>query len=239
MEEKSLNLGECILNPEWEVTAIRYKDFYDLLVNLPYGSAVRVMTLMLFYTGCRVIELNKMYLSNLSGNTIYWHPGKNQKGFRKETLPEKFITELKYYRSVERCNSTQLFGINHISYRTLFNKLRPDIGGAWMVKEGKISCDPSKTAWKLQLKGARKTFQTILFKYFMDKYQDAGVAMEMISKRMRHSSRHMTAYHYIENYEVLDVDRWIDEFFCDKPRLESQTRLMEWDFSERHGKVKT
>lgn len=225
---------DCILDPEWIVTAIHWVDFKYLLERLPYGHPVRVMTLMLAYTGCRVSELSKMSISHFKGNSISWKPGKNQVGMRRELLPDSFIAELVFYRKANKTNSEQLFSFNHVTFRTYFNRLRKQIGGRWLdYSEEALHVDPDRKMYLLQLKGFRKTFQTVLFKYYMEKYNDAGVALEMVSKRMRHSSEQMTAYHYIENYKAIDVDSWVSAFFVRKPFLTAQSVLGEYVRSTR------
>ena len=218
-----------ILDPEFDVQAISYQDFKKLFLHLPYGSVVRVMLLMLAFTGCRVSELGTMLASDVCDNCVFWRPGKNQKGRRKETLPCCFVQELLFYRASHKVDA-RLFGLTGNTFRRKFNMLRREVGGVWMEKTDKPvknSAFPNMQ-FRLQLKGFRKTFQTVLFKYYLEKYGDAAVALEFVSKRMRHSCTHMTAYHYIENYEVIDVVSWVEQFFCQKPRLEHQSRLEEF-----------
>jgi len=52
---------------------------------------------MLALTGCRLAELNTMREEHLRGNIIFWQPGKNQKGWRREALPEWYLRELREY----------------------------------------------------------------------------------------------------------------------------------------------
>lgn len=57
--------------------------------------------------------------------------------------------------------------------------------------------------------GFRKTFQTLVFAYYWKKYQDSGVALEMVSKRMKHSSKGITAKHYIENVDSIQANQYL------------------------------
>lgn len=232
--QSKLMWDKSILDPEWQVSAITWKDFSYLLSFLKYGSVERVMLLMLAYTGCRISELSIMETRDLNDLVISWRLGKNQVGRRKESLPESFVQELKFYRANNLTDSTRLFGVSHVTFRTRFNRLRKTVGGIWAEhSEDDLRADKTKKPYLLRLKGFRKTFQTVLFKYYIEKYGDAAVALEFVSRRMKHSSTHMTAYHYIENYEVINVVQWIECFFCEKPRLEYQARLEEYQKSTR------
>lgn len=59
-----------------------------------------------------------------------------------------------------------------------------------------------------QLKGLRKNFQTLKFFQGYKKWNDAYIALECISKDMKHSTKNMTFRHYIENNDTLEIDRF-------------------------------
>lgn len=221
-------LHESIIDPDFGVSCVPYDAFKELLPALPYGSVLRVMTLMLAYTGMRESELDKCYVNNLCGNTFYWCLGKNQtnKRPRKEVLPECYVQELAYYRQTNRVSQDKLFGVSAETYRRYFNKHREIVGGAWKEKE---RLPTRRENYVLLIKSFRKNFQTIIFAYYYQKYGDAGVALEFTAKRMRHSSKNITAYHYIENFEKVQVEKWLEHFFCYKPRSESQRLLLDYE----------
>lgn len=225
----ALNQESCILDPEVSLQAICYSDFKTLISSLGYATPVRVMLLMLAYTGCRVAELERMRYTDLVGNTIYWRPGKNQKGHRKETLPQSYINELNVYRADYPVAQGLVFGMRADVFRRHFNCLRKDVGGRWVLKTSEELNGPSRNKnYVLQLKGLRKTFQTILFRYYSQKYGDSMVALGMVAKRMRHAAKETTLHHYIEAHDKIEADRWEECFFSRKPSYEAQRKMWEY-----------
>lgn len=224
-----LNQSECILEPEDENVSISYTVFMEAVQALAYASAERVILLFLAYTGCRVTELKNIYIYNLSGNTIFWACGKNQKGERKETLPDSYLEELKEYRSRYKTDDKHMFHMKGRAWRRAFNQLRPQIGGSWMERSGKtLNCSWKQAAYKVQPRALRKVFQTILFQYYYEKYGDADVALIRVSKRMRHSSKGITGEHYVESAEQIEARKWVQYFYSKKPKYESQKRLFDF-----------
>ncbi|MDI6738703.1 MAG: hypothetical protein QME12_09425 [Nanoarchaeota archaeon] len=65
-----------------------------------------------------------------------------------------------------------------------------------------------KEEYIYQLKGLRKNYQTLEFAKQFEKWQDASIALEFTSKNMKHSSGKITAYHYIENFESLNIEKY-------------------------------
>ena len=197
-----------------------------------YLRAVRVMAGMLQWTGCRIKELERMRPDLLFGNALYWPIGKNQTGMRKEYLPDEYLAELAEYRRRNRVSDGQLFGIREETFTRYFNRYaRPLLGPAWNARQVTVRNNLLVLDYALQLKGFRKNFQTIIFKRHWDRYGDAGVALEFTSKRMRHDSTHMTAYHYIQNFEALGIDEWLSYWRAAKISETEQTRLA--DYAEK------
>lgn len=182
---------------------------------------------MLALTGCRLSELNGMRISNIQGNIIYWRLGKNQKGWRKEALPDWYLKELQEYINTHRLKRDHLFGPSATSIRRYFNRdIRPYLGEEWQEK---IS-HPGYTIderYILQLKSFRKSFGTTIFWREYQKWEDAGVALEFTSKRMCHSTTHMTAFHYLRNFETTEVELW-DQFLSAKPVILEQRRVTDF-----------
>ncbi|HZX44109.1 MAG TPA: hypothetical protein VFF28_00345, partial [Candidatus Nanoarchaeia archaeon] len=73
MQELGLNLVN-------DSHAVPFDKVNEAVAFMKYGSDLRVMFEMLFLTGCRIKELDKMKISCFYGNVIYWELGKNQGG---------------------------------------------------------------------------------------------------------------------------------------------------------------
>lgn len=195
------------LNLDKEGTAIPLPEVKKVLDFMTYASSVRVMFGMLFWTGCRICELDNMKRGNIYGDYVYWKTGKNQNDYRKEKLPKYYIDELKEYWATNRLLGDRMFGVKHDTFRRYFNKfVRPFLNDQW--REERLVYKQSKLTREniLQLKGLRKTFQTFVFAQELWKWKDSKVALEFTSKKMRHSSERMTCYHYLNNFDVLGID---------------------------------
>ncbi|GEM_PF-3849613 len=197
---------------------------------MAYGSGLRVMFIMLFLTGCRISELDNMKISKIYGNFIYWKLGKNQKRHRKEPLPEKYLAELKFYRENNRVYQDRLFAMNHGTFRREFNKkIRPKLSKSWQQKRLIDIQGHLQEEYFLQLKGLRKNYQTLDFAKQLKKWKSADVALEFTSKRMRHSSKRITAYHYLENFEDLDILKYQELTPAEIFKQAQQTRLFDFE----------
>jgi integrase len=189
--------------------AIPFPEIQEALDFLPRANKLRVMFKMAFLTGCRLSELNNMKTRHIQDGFIYWRLGKSQTGYRKEKLPADFLAELTEYRANNRTYQSTIFHLNHNTFRRMFNRdVRPYLSKAWQEKRLRVRANQLVPEHILQLNGLRKTFQTYLFYHEYQKHNDAGVALELTSKRMKHSSKHMTAYHYIQNFEALQIEAY-------------------------------
>jgi len=199
MELKTLNL-------EKDGTAIPLTEVRRVLEKMTYATTVRVMFGMLFWTGCRICELDNMKRGNIYDGYVYWKTGKNQNDYRKEKLPSYFIEELQEYWRTNRILGESMFGVTSETFRRYFNRdVRPLLKGAWLeerlvFKQGTITRENI-----LQIKGLRKTFQTYVFAQELYKWNNPEIALQFTSKKMRHSSTRITAYHYLENFDVLGI----------------------------------
>lgn len=202
------------VNLDREGTGIPFRLVKVLLEALPYGNVVRVMVRMLIYTGMRLSELDKCQMKNLFGNCFYWELGKNQTGqYRKALLPQEYLDELKIYRESHRTFGDRMFGLNATAFRRKFNmEVRPLLSDEWreqvLVREAGIL----EEEYKFQLKGFRKNFATILFYKLYKKWDDANVALLMVSKEMKHSCTQMTAHHYLMEFENLELEKYEKTF---------------------------
>lgn len=196
---------------EIEGNAIPWRLIQEVNEHLEYGSAASIMFKTLLYTGCRISELDNLDPKNIMHGYLIWKTGKNQTGFRKEKMPSCWIEELKVYRNTNSCPTNKLFNKRGQSMVDFFNKkVRPHLSKEWSYKRLHPVKDRFHQEYVYQIKGLRKNFQTIKFHKYYRKYKDAGVALEFISKEMKHSSKHMTAYHYIENCDLLDIEKYRD-----------------------------
>ncbi|MBI2101671.1 hypothetical protein HYT53_03585 [Candidatus Woesearchaeota archaeon] len=217
------------INHERDSYAIPFKEVIAAIEAMPYASGVRVMFQMLVLTGCRPCELDNMKVSRLFGDYLYWPLGKNQKGWRKEKLGMKYIKELKLYRERNRVYGDRLFGFSANSFRRYFNKfIRPHLSEEWNEKRLKLSKSSPACEYVLQIKGLRKDFQTLEFAKQYKKWKSPDVAMEFTSKKMKHSSKHITAYHYLENFDTLGIDKFQTLTPQDIIRQAGQSRLFDF-----------
>ena len=214
------------LNLEKDGTAIPLLEVKKTLDFMTYASTVRVMFGMLFWTGARICELDNMKRGNIYGGYVYWKTGKNQNDYRKEKLPNHFIEELQEYWGNNRILGDKMFGVASDSFRRYFNKfVRPFLSDLW--REERLVYKQSTITREniLQLKGLRKTFQTYVFAQELWKWDNPEIALQFTSKKMRHSSTRLTAYHYLNNFDVLGIDH---KNFT-KPFVEvRQKRLMDF-----------
>lgn len=195
---------------EWkEITyTIPFNEIVKAISQIKYATQESVMFQMLVYTGCRIVELDKMKKTDLHGHILRWKLGKLQKKWRHEPLPEYYIEELKEYWRLYPTLGNEMFGILGKSFRRSFNcKIRPILKCGWTTKRPEWQWsrpDVKENIW--QLKGLRKNFQTLIYAQQLDKWRDSGVALEFTSKRMKHKSTKITAYHYIQNFDGLGID---------------------------------
>lgn len=217
---------------EWdEDRVIPIDDVIRALQKLPYGNVHRCMMSMRFLTGCRNSELDNMMKSRIINGAIYWKKGKNQKGYRKEKLPDKFIEELKY---MWQCNHTKLdavFPITAETFMTQFNKLiRPVLGGKWLLKKPALFHNFARLTYIYQLSYLRKDFFTLDNANNYNRFKSLDVALYMTQKRMGHHCAYMTQAHYIQSWKSLDMDKYgslsIQEIY-DK-EINAQMPLFEW-----------
>ncbi len=210
-------------------TGIPFDKVVEALRFMEYASEVRVMFGMLFLTGCRISELSNMKPEFLFGNILYWGLGKNQKGYRKERLPEFYLRELDEYRRTNRIPAGFLFGIDGNTLNRYFTRdVRPKLGKDWQRRRFKPRGNEFGKGYVYQLKGLRKTFQTLYFADQLKKWKSSEVALEMTSKKMRHSSRRVTAYHYLCEFDNLKIDRFRGTQPAYLLQNEGQTRLMDF-----------
>lgn len=208
--------------------AVPYRAFRELYNFLPRKDPVRVMVCMLALTGCRLSELNLMRTSGLVNHGIYWRLGKNQRSWRFEPLPEWYLKELSEYMAEHRRSSDHLFGPIGTTLLRYFNRdVRPHLGREWQEQQAYFGNIKNRT-YALQLHGLRKSFATTIFWRELRHWGEAHAALLFASKRLKHSSEHLTAHHYLQHVEHIDVEMW-DQFLDAEIVLEEQRRLMDFE----------
>src|SRR3990167_7967033 len=199
---------------------------------LPYASTVSVMTKMLHYTGGREACLDKMRRDKIfpvpGGVFIYLQPSKNQRGMRKEFLPDSYILELNVYWENNRSYGKKVFGVSGETFRTYFKKMRSVLPLSWQKKRPVVRSYGVIMEYQYQLKGFRKNFQSLGFKRELDEWGDPGIAIEMISKRMCHSSTKITARHYVEGFKSLCIENLTSLEPANLLKQQYQKRLLEF-----------
>lgn len=180
----------------------------ELFTLLPYGSPLSIWIKVLQQTGCRMKETDYMRYSYIKDGVLFWKLGKNQKGyFRKEQLSPALLAEIELMRQHTRIMGDCLFPAKAETFGRYYRKfIFPFLSSAWHEKREVLRPSGFASNYRYQLKGFRKNFQTILFYHYWKEYNDAGVGLELVSKRMKHSSTGMTIRHYIENVNQLGVN---------------------------------
>jgi integrase len=173
------------------------------------GSAESIMFKTLLYTGCRISELDNMQPQNIVQNHLYWKTGKNQTGYRMEKMPIEWMEELLLYRKRYKCSMSKLF---HQKGRTFVEKfdrfIRPNLSAEWRWKRLVLTNKGFAPENVYRIKCLRKNYQTLKFNDKFREYKDGNVAIEFMSKAMRHSSKGLTVYHYVENAESLELAKF-------------------------------
>lgn len=228
-------MEETELNIENDSKAVPFDNVREILTILPYGNQIRVMVQFLAITGCRISELDNMHRTKVIPSKgkifLFWTLGKNQtdKPPRKIELPKELYAELIECRKNRRTFLDRLFSMKHDSFRRLFNRdVRPLLSPAWREKQLEWRNGEPVKGYVLKLKGLRKNFQTLKFAKELDRWNSPDIALELASKDMRHSTTGITIKSYIENFENLDITKYIYLTPADILRIGEQKRLIEF-----------
>lgn len=208
----------------------------EVLNNLPYASPLRIGFQILFYTGCRIRELDTMQVCDLKENWIYWHVGKNQHGIRHEYLPDSFISEYFTYRERNKGQQSRFFFWSSATFRRHFNSFRQNLSEEWQQKTPSARTINTrgkqqiriKEEYTYQLKGLRKNFATLLFHHFSKEYKSGEMAMYLTSAKMKHASTGMTVMHYLTCVRHLRAESYEGLLPFDCVKKQSQERLFNW-----------
>jgi integrase len=183
--------------------AVPFDEVRRLIEYFPYGTKYRVAIELIALTGCRLCEIERIGLRNFRGSVLVWKPGKNQKGYRKESLPKWFMDELDFYLRKNPHSYETLFPFNGDSLSRYVNKIRKHLGGGWNIRKERD--DLTNGHYIYMLKGLRHSFATVTFYKSFLKW-GGTLAVEKTAKKMRHSSYKITAQHYIDNMDDLKVN---------------------------------
>lgn len=206
--------------------AIPFQHIKDVLQRLTYASHERVMFGMLALTGCRICELDLMKRDGFIGGKFYWKLGKNQASTRCIELPTYYLEELRKYWETHRIKNLDIFGKKHNSFVRDFNKrLRDTLRPEWKQKAVEYTNNGLSQCYNFQLKGLRKSYSSLRYAYYWDILKDATAAMEFVAKEMKHSTKSMTCHHYLENFQILEIDRYKKLSMADILKLDIQKRL--------------
>lgn len=211
---------------ECEPKAIPISLILEAIKKCEYGTVLSLAVQFRFLTGCRGKELDKIDPNKQSDGFIYWQLGKNQtKEYRKEYLPKSWWVEYDYYLHNTGVPKNKLFHVSNETLRTYFCKhLRPHLSAKWnekitVMRSGQL-CLEYRHTWG----GFRKTFQTLLFAYFIEKHNNAELAAQLVSKRMKHKSVFTTVKHYLDDLEYINAKDYLNvlpfELVC-QPRQDS------------------
>lgn len=190
---------------------IPFNDVINLIESFPKNDNKRMAILWLALTGARPSEIEGRSFSEVVfGKYWVWKPRKKQKGMRKESFPDWFWHELKEYSEKGSYSNNDIFGIKGESLARYINKhIRPKLGGEWLKKRPAFYEDGSfRMVYKYQLKNLRHNFQTLLFWHELHKFSSPDVALCRTSRRMKHSNKRITATHYLEAVDALNMNEY-------------------------------
>lgn len=171
-----------------------------------------IATAWLCCTGARPAELENRKLDEvIMGKYWTWPPAKKQIGNRIEKLPQWFWNDFAVYLDTCPIQRNNVFGMSGESLASVINHhIRPLLGGDWIKKRPSFV---RKGGYRLEyiyrLKNLRHNFQTI--EWYREKQTYGNdLALERVSRKMRHSTKGMTAHHYIERVEDLKLQNYKD-----------------------------
>jgi len=200
-----------------------------MLQFVPFGGDMFCFMLLLFDTGCRIVEIDRMFWRNVKGNWLYWTIGKNQTGMRRAWLCNKHLKVYKEYWDTHACVGDHLLGAKGES---LANRWRKEVR-QHMPEMQKQYINLNKTLMKdeylYQAKSFRKTYCTLRYAYFLDQEKgDKVIALLKLQAEMRHSCKEMSYLHYVRDIKKIQADKYLGL----KPYeiLEKCKNIKLWDF---------
>lgn len=222
--------SETSLFYDTEPKAVPIPLIVEAISKCDYASPLSLALQLRFITGCRGKELDTINPNKQSDGFIYWQLGKNQtKQYRREYVPTSWWDEYDEYRHKYGVPREKLFHISNETLRCYFTKnLRPLLSEKWHNQHKTMRAGRLVDEYVYTWGGIRKTFQTLLFSHYWKQYDDPGVALEMTSKRMKHSSTRITFKHYIENSENINAKDYLNILPFKLVRIPRQENLHEY-----------
>lgn len=208
--------------------AIPFREAKLLIEHFPYASQYRVAFTLLALTGMRIRELDSIGSANFNGSTLAWKLGKNQKRYRHVELPGWFLEELRIYLANTPHTDRRLFLYKAEVLRRVLAKIRPRLGAPWQARRAYSRRGMLAYEYKLQLKGLRHSFATFKFYQELQRWGSAEVALCFTAKEMRHSTHRLTAMHYVEDLDALEVQKYRHQSIGQALAGSSQRKLIEF-----------
>lgn len=195
---------------EMDCRTIPFQEVMRLVNVFSRSDNKRIAILWLALTGARLCEVEHRKVREfIMGKYWVWHPRKKQSGMRKEHLPGWFQKELDYFLEYGKYANNDLFGLKGDSLARYINKyIRPKLGGEWLKKRPEFMEDGGyRLVYVYKMKNLRHNFATTLWYNFKETYGEE-VSISMVAKRMCHSDQRITARHYVESLENLELHRY-------------------------------
>lgn len=176
--------------------------------TLPRGHRIRVFLLVAFATGGRLDSLIGIKGGNFSKDVLVYYETKNQ-AHRPVRIPPKMLEEINEYIKAHGLQYRRLWHCQYDNIRRKFNQfVRPVLGEAWRERRPR-SEEMAVQRCCYNIRGLRTTVGTIAYSYYRRVYGDA-VALSRTCKWMGHTSKYITADHYIKNLVDIGLERWPD-----------------------------
>jgi integrase len=130
---------------------------------------------------------------------------------RKVRIPPKVSEELLYYRDNNFFCKGKLFPFTSNSFRDRFNKkFRQELGGDWIAYSDNLRQGNIAQYHLYTLRSFRATCATLIFYYCRQAYGNADLSLVKTCQFMCHSHKFMTANHYIQRVEDLEIEKFPD-----------------------------
>lgn len=212
----------------------------EAIASAYYLSKISRALEILFTSGARLSEVKKMHLKARFGNFQAWKLGKNQTGMmRQEYFPDSLWTKILRGMDKDKHSSDLICDLEGKTILRYFNRdIRPHLSLEWRQKVRVLRNKGGSLSvgyeYKYQLKGFRKTFATLMFAYFWKKYGSADIALEKVSKRMKHNSKWMTMNHYVDMCRQIDAMKYCDQLPFEHLSGETQSNIADFMHLPNH-----
>ncbi len=206
---------------------IPFNEVSKLIEVMPYASKERVAIIWLAETGARPCEIENRSLKEIHSDGFWiWKTRKTQSAIRYEKLSPKFWKEFKEYLQNNKISNNNVFAMKVGTLRRMINmKYRKMLGGDWLKKVPVLGDRTiCRMCYRYQLMYLRHNFQTYKFRKYQSEY-GKDQALHLVCRDMKHSSRSITGFHYIESLKGLGLsdfaNRELSELIntCDQKKI--------------------